>query len=296
MSRGLPESTEVELVQDARATLGEGPVWDGRTQELVWVDILAGAVHRLDPSTGRDRVLTVGQPVGTVAVRLSGGYVAALRDGIAVLGDDGGLAFISDVEAELPTHRFNDGKCDRTGRLWAGTMRFDQAPGSATLYRVDPDHTVTPVVTGLGLSNGLGWSLDGSLMYFIDSLAGGVDVFDFDDGAGITGGPRRLVTFVPEEGLPDGMTVDADGFLWVALYGGGQVRRYSPEGELDLVVRLPVGRPTSCAFGGAELDELYITTARQGQSSRDLAAEPGSGGIFRFRPAVRGRPDNVFGG
>ena len=170
---------EVDLVEDARAELGEGPVWDRRTGELLWVDIRAGVVHRLDPGTGLDRSLDVGQPVGAVCLRETGGYVVALRDGIALLSDDGDVAFIAEIEREIAENRFNDAKCDPAGRLWAGTIRSDDEPGGA-LYRVDADHAVTQVLSDLGLSNGLGWRPDGAAMYFIDSLAGGIDVFDFD--------------------------------------------------------------------------------------------------------------------
>jgi len=287
--------TELELVQDARAGLGEGPVWDHRTGELVWVDIMAGLVHRLDVMSGLDRPLTVGQPVGAVCLREAGGYAVALRDGVAVLAESGDLASIAGIESDIPEHRCNDGKCDASGRLWVGTMRFDERPGGA-LYRVASDHSVSPMVTGLGLSNGLGWSLDGSAMYLIDSLAGGLDLFDFDESSGTLVGRRRLVSFDPREGFADGMTVDSEGFVWVALYGGGAVRRYSPSGQLAEVIELPVSQATSCTFGGEGLQDLFITTATQRLSPARLAAQPGAGGVFRCRPGPTGLPANLFAG
>lgn len=286
---------DVELVQDAHAELGEGPVWDHRSGELIWVDILAGVVHRLDPSSGVDRPLAVGQPVGAVCLRRAGGYVVALRDGIATLTDGGDLTFVADLEADVATNRCNDAKCDRAGRLWVGTMRFDERPGG-TLYRVDADHSATPAVTGLGLSNGLGWSPDGALMYLVDSLAGSLDVFDFEPCSAGLSGRRRFASFDRSEGYADGMTVDGDGFVWVALYGGGAVRRYAPSGELALAIELPVSQPTSCAFGGVDLRDLYITTATQRLSPSALAAEPGAGGLFRFRPGPEGLPADEFAG
>ncbi len=286
---------EVDLVLDARAELAEGPVWDQSGGQLVWVDLLAGAVHRFDPASGDDRALDVGQPVGAVALRRSGGYVAAVRDGIALLGESGEPVIVAPVETDVAFSRFNDGKCDPAGRFWAGTSRMEGPPGG-TLYRIDPDHSVTPVVTGLLLSNGLGWSLDGTAMYLIDSLAGSLDVFDFVPETGIPAGRRSLVRFDPSEGLPDGMTVDGDGFLWVALYGGGAVRRYSPAGKLDLVIELPVSQVTSCTFGGTDLRELYITTAAQHLSRRRRLAEPSAGGIFRCRPGAVGLPADTFAG
>ncbi|MGH3430609.1 MAG: SMP-30/gluconolactonase/LRE family protein [Mycobacteriales bacterium] len=288
--------TSVELVCDARAELAEGPVWDRRTDELVWTDILAGAVHWLDPSTGKHRSMSVGQPVGALAMRAAGGYVLALRDGIAVLSDVGELTFVSDVCGDQPSHRFNDAKCDANGCLWAGTLRLGSLRhGNATLFRIDAEHVVKPVLTGIGLSNGLGWSPDGKRMYFIDSLAG-VDVFDFDERTGDLTARRRLVTIPADDGLPDGMCVDSDGYLWVAVYGSGEIRRYSSEGELDRVIALPVSNPTSCAFGGTNLTELYITTARKNQPPEELAVEPMSGGIFRCCLDVQGLPSNMFAG
>lgn len=222
--------------------------------------------------------------------------MAALRDGIALLSEDGELRLISDVEADRPTHRFNDGKCDAAGRFWAGTMRFDDVRGSATLYRVDPDHSVTPMVTGVGLSNGLGWSVDGTVMYYIDTLERSIDAFDFAPDTGGLSNRRRLVSLAPDDGYPDGMTVDRDGFLWVALYQGGAIRRYSPAGELARTIDLPVSQPTSCAFGGPDLMDLYITTATQDLSKAQLEAEPLAGGVLRCRPGAQGRPENAFQG
>lgn len=286
---------DVELVQAVRADLGEGPVWDSRTGELIWVDIIAAVVHRFEPASGVDRALTVGQPVGAACPRASGGYVLALRDGIALFGDDGELTFIAGIEADVGANRFNDAKCDPAGRLWAGTVRFDGQPGGA-LYRIDPDHRATRVVPGLGLSNGIGWSPDGTAMYLIDTLAGGLDVFEFDAGTGSLDGRRRLVTFPAGQGLPDGMTVDSEGFLWVAIYGGGVVRRYEPGGEPALEIEIPASQPTSCAFGGPDLGDLYITSATQFLSPDRLAREPSAGGLFRCRPGTVGLPAVAFAG
>ncbi len=286
---------DVELVQDARADLGEGPVWDPRTGELLWVDIMAGLVHRLEPGTGTDRPLEVGQPVGAACPRAAGGYVVGLRDGIAVLSDSGEVAFIAELEADMTANRCNDAKCDPAGRLWAGTVRIDNRPAGA-LYRIDADHSVRPVLTGLALSNGLGWSPDGSLMYLIDSLAGGLDVFDFDLGSGEPSDRRRLVTVEEGEGFADGMTVDSEGFVWIAVYGGGAVRRYTPSGELVFVIEVPVTQPTSCTFGGADLGDLYITSARQHLAAAELADEPLAGGVFRCRPGFTGLPVTEFAG
>jgi sugar lactone lactonase YvrE len=289
--------TDIELVLDARANLGEGPVWDDRSGVLVWLDIMAGAVHRYDPTTGANSTIDVGQPVGGIAPRTAGGYVLALRDGIAAMDDDGALSVVSDIEKDVPGNRFNDAKCDSAGRFWAGTMASDLTPGAATLYRIDPDGSATPAVPAMTLSNGLGWSPDDTTMYHIDSLEYGLDAFDFDAASGSLSNRRRLITCDPDtDGIPDGMTVDAEGFLWIAYYAGGAVRRYSPDGALDHVLELPVSQPTCVAFGGEDLGDLYITTANQQKSPRDLANEPTLGGLFRTRPGVTGLPANAFAG
>jgi sugar lactone lactonase YvrE len=286
---------DLELVHDARADLGEGPVWDQRTGELIWVDINAAVVHRFDPSSGSDRPLPVGAPVGAVCPRAAGGYVVALQDGIAAVSESGEITVLAEIEADVATNRFNDAKCDPAGRLWAGTLRLDYEPGGA-LYRIDRDHSVTRVLTGVGLSNGLGWSPEGDAMYFIDSLAGSLDVFEFDGASGSVAGRQRLVSFPEDDGLPDGMTVDSEGHLWVAVYGGGVVRRYEPSGALVLELELPVSQPTSCTFGGADLGDLYITSAAQFISPDKLAREPSAGGLFRCRPGVVGVPAVPFAG
>jgi len=289
--------TDIELVLDARANCGEGPLWDNRSGVLVWIDIMPGEVHRFDPETGTDSVTEVGQPVGAIALRAAGGYALALRDGIAAMDGDGQLKVISDVEKDVPTNRFNDAKCDSAGRFWAGTMAFDLTPGAATLYRIDHDGSATAAVPGMTLSNGLGWSPDDTTMYLVDSLEYGLDAFDFDAASGSLSNRRRLITCDAEaDGIPDGMAVDAEGYLWVAYYAGGAVRRYSPDGTLDHVLEMPVSQPTCVAFGGDDLGDLYITTANQQKSPEDLAKEPTLGGLFRTRPGVTGLPTNAFAG
>jgi sugar lactone lactonase YvrE len=192
----------------------------------------------------------------------------------------------------------NDGKCDSAGRFWAGTMAYDFTPGAAALYRLDRDFKVTTMVNRVTLSNGLDWTEDDRSMYYIDSLAHGIDAFDFDAREGTIGRRRRLVEIPSDstaptgETVPDGMTLDAEGFLWVAVFGSSEVRRYSPLGDVDCIVRLPVCAVTSCAFGGEELTELYITS----NVVFDDGREPLAGAVFRCTPGVRGRPARVFAG
>src|SRR5262249_1927885 len=194
-------------------------VWDERSNTLVWVDIMNNAVHVFDPASGQDRSVDVGQPVGAAGLRERGGLILALRDGFAVLDADlGDLHWVAHVEEDIPSNRMNDGKCDAAGRFWAGTMAFAVTPGVASLYRLDPDYRVTRVLTNLTLSNGLDWSPDNRRMYYIDSRTQRVDAFDFDLTQGTLGERRTLVDLPREVGLPDGMTVDAEGGVWVALH------------------------------------------------------------------------------
>jgi sugar lactone lactonase YvrE len=292
---------DVEAVLQAHAKVAEGPTWDARTNTLVWVDIMANAVHVFDPATGQDRAVDVGQPVGAAGLREGGGLVLALRDGLGLLGPQlNDLRMIAPVEADNPKNRFNDGKCDAAGRFWAGTMGFQPSPGTGTLYRldfVDSDFRVTRALADVTLSNGLDWTADNRTMYYVDSPTQGIDAFDFDLSSGSLTNRRRLISVPAAEGLPDGMTVDADGGIWLALHGSGTVRRYLPSGEVDRVIRLPGAKLiTSCAFGGADLGDLYITSMTYGFSAQELADQPNAGSIFRCRPGVKGRLPHRFAG
>jgi sugar lactone lactonase YvrE len=293
----MTDDQQVDVVLDVRASVGEGPVWDDRTSTLVWVDIMNNSVHVFDPASGQDRSVDVGQPVGAAALRERGGLVLALRDGFAVLDADlGDLHWVARVEEDIPTNRMNDGKCDAAGRFWAGSMAFSVTPGVASLYRLEPDYRVTRVLSNITLSNGLDWTADNRRMYYIDSTTQRVDAFDFDLEHG-TLGERHTVIDVPREiGLPDGMTVDAEGGLWVALHGSGSIRRYTPDGDLDGILRVPARQVTCCAFGGADFGDLYITSMTYGLSSEALRDQPLAGAIFRTRPGVHGRPSYRFAG
>jgi len=279
----------VDVVLDATARLGEGPVWDARTSTLRWVDIEAGQVHRFDPASGTDTFFEVGETVGTVAVRAAGGLVCATASGLYTCLDDGGQRTrLHEVDTDPPGGRCNDGKADPWGRFWAGTM-LAGTDGAGALYRLDPDHSLHTVLTGVGVSNGLGWSPDGTTMYYVDTLTGGVDAFDHDPSSGAVTARRRLIDV--DRGWPDGLTVDAEGCLWVALWDGWGVRRYAPDGRLLTTVEVPAQRVTSCAFGGST---LYITTARIGV--RDFTDQPSAGALFACEPGVAGLPAGEWAG
>jgi sugar lactone lactonase YvrE len=287
-------SDGVEMVVEASAELAEGPIWDPRTNRLAWVDILARRIHLTDLGTGGDEVIQTPLHVGAVAPRAAGGFVAALQDGFWVVGD-GPPQRIAQVAEARPGLRFNDGKCDPSGRFWAGTMAYDQAEGAAALYRLDADGQATRVLDGVTISNGLAWSLDGRTLYYIDTPTQRIDAFSFSPATGEISDRRPVIRVPSDAGAPDGMTIDAEGGLWVALWGGGAIHRYLDR-RLDRVIRLPVSQPTSCTFGGEGLDELYVTSAWDGLSRAERRAQPLAGAIFRLRPGVRGMPAAAFAG
>lgn len=286
------EASRVEVVVAVNAELGEGPVWDARSGRLAWVDILGRRIHLTDPESGATESIEVPQDIGAIAPRGAGGFVAALQDGFWVIGD-GEPQRLATVPEARPGLRFNDGKCDLAGRFWAGTMAYDEAEGAACLYRLDTDGTVQRVLDGVTISNGMAWSGDDVTMYYIDSPTQRIDAFSYEPATGEINDRRTVVRIPAELGSPDGLTIDADGGLWVALWGGSAVHRYL-DGRLDRVIEMPVRRPTSCAFGGADLDELYVTSAWKGLTADARRAEPLAGALFRIRPGVRGLPPSVY--
>ncbi|MGW0827223.1 SMP-30/gluconolactonase/LRE family protein [Streptomyces sp. NPDC002845] len=277
-----------EIAVREHATLGEGPTWDADAQRLIWIDILGSRVHTYDPASGRRTVMTTEQHVGAVKPRAGGGLVLNLRDGVGLRDPDGGFRWLH--HDPVPGRRANDAAVAPDGSLWAGTMRYDEAPGGGTLSRVTGDGTVRTVLDDVAVSNGTGWSPDGRLMYYIDSPTRRIDVFD-RDGEQVSG-RRQFAVIEDGAGFPDGLTVDADGCVWVALWDGGAVRRYTPNGTLDRVIPLPVPRPTACAFGGPDLTDLYITTARTGLD----APPPLSGSLLVVPGAGKGLPQPAFAG
>lgn len=291
------DDMEPELVVDAHADVGEGPVWDQENGRLLWVDITRGQLHLYNPETGKDTVFDAGAPLGCVAPRDGGGIILGLAGGLAALDERTGHAerFVP-IEADRPDTRLNDGKCDAVGRFWVGSVRGDEATPTGALYRVDVDGSVAPAVTGTRISNGLGWSPDGRTMYFIDTPTLGIDVFRFDPASGTIGERRRLVTIASADGLPDGLTVDREGCLWVAYWGGWCVRRFTPDGTLDRTVRLPVSQVSCVGFGGPDLQDLYITSAACELGTEQLAEQPNAGGLFRFHADVPGLPTHPFRG
>lgn len=275
--------------------LSEGPVWDVREQVLTWVDILPGLIHRAELTSRADLRLTgtvsLGQTVGAVVPCRSGRLLAAAGTGLRFVPGDG--EFVSlDLPDDGFARRMNDAKCDPRGRLLAGTMAFDARPGAGALFGVDGSGGVRTLLDSVTISNGLGWSPDGRLLYYADSATKRVDVFDYDLDTGDVSGTRTFAEFTTGE--PDGLTVDAAGRIWVAVWGAGQVRAYEPDGSLHQVVPVPAAHVSSCTFAGPDLDILVITTATEGRSPDDLAGEPDAGRLFVCRPGATGLPATPF--
>ena len=291
-----------ELIVNLNCTIGEGPVWEADTRTLYWVDLLENMIYALDTQSGKVSSLNVGQNTGCVAPRKKGGLVAALQHGFFIVNmRDGSLKPIHDPEADKAENRFNDGKCDCRGRFWAGTMskKLDTGSGDSgpvgSVYCLERDWSISRKIANITLSNGMGWSPDDRTFYYIDSPTNTVAAYVFDPASGAISG-RREVLRLPEGfgGMPDGMSVDAEGMLWIALWGGAGVGRWNPAtGDLLRWLAVPALNVTSCAFGGERLDELYITTARLGT---DTQAYPQAGGVFKVKPGVNGLPSHPFAG
>ncbi|MBS1887531.1 MAG: SMP-30/gluconolactonase/LRE family protein [Actinobacteria bacterium] len=274
--------------------LGEGTTWDPRSGHLITVDITAGLVHLWRPgSSERETFSTDGEVSAAVPCR-DGGFVLAVEHRLLLRSEDGAQTVLAEVETHIEENRFNDCRCDPQGRLWAGTMSRQRRAGEAALYRLDPDGELTKVIDGTTISNGLAWNASGQLMYFIDSTTQRIDVFDFDPLSGEIEERRPFIEVAEADGLPDGMTVDAEGCIWVALFGGGAIHRYTPDAELDTVISLPVTNPTCPGFGGADLDVLYLTSARHRLSPEQLAVESLAGSLLAIEGVTPGRPTNLF--
>lgn len=286
--------SEVELVVDARDELGEGPRWNVQEQTLYWVDIEARRYHRLDPVSNQHEVIETGEKIGVLGFRQAGGLIMATERGFAFFDPiTGTLEHIKDPEANKPQTQFNDGGVDRKGRFWAGTTGD---PFQNSLYRLHPDRIVKVMETGVDVSNGIGWSPDNRIMYYIDSTPALIYAYDFDLETGEIDNRRVFVDHSSGPGVPDGLTVDAEGFVWVAFWDGWCIRRYDPHGKLERSIRLPVQYPTAVAFGGAYLTDLYITSALYEIPREERSDYPLAGGLFRISGIGHGIPEALFAG
>lgn len=292
----LGKVDSAECIAECAAVLGEGPVWVEREAALYWVDIKAPLIWRLDYESQYFEHWTPPFRICSIAPREEGGFVAGTERGFALIDLAANrYEIVARPEIERPRNRFNDGKIDRAGRFWAGTMDDAEREATGALYRLDPDLRWERIDDGYGVANGPAFSPDGRRMYHSDSAARTIYLFDLDE-AGRAGNKRLFARFEAEDGYPDGMTVDAEGCLWVAFWDGWCVRRLAPDGERIGALPLPVQRPTSCAFGGPDLDRLFITSATVGLAENHLAMQPFAGGLFVALPGVRGVPGGSFAG
>lgn len=273
------------IVLDHRCLLGEGPVWDPASRRVLWVDITRGEIHQFFTEQKKHKVFKANQMVGAIALTSSGELIAALQHGFFNVNlEKQILTPIHDPEADLPDNRFNDGKCDPAGRFWAGTMSVLDKEKAGKLYVLHTDLSVSIKINEVTCSNGMAWSLDHKTFYYIDTVTQEVVAYDYDLAHATLRNKRSIIKIAVEEGYPDGMTIDSEGMLWIALWGGGKVKRYNPgNGQLLAQIHLPVSQVTSCTFGGEYLEDLYITTARTGLTKEALDLQPLAGSLFVVR-------------
>ncbi|SHF78048.1 Sugar lactone lactonase YvrE [Mariniphaga anaerophila] len=290
MSCSTPKKDTVELVLDTKSALGEGAIWNPKTGELIWVNITEKILNIYNPKLKNNKEMFTGQMIGTVVPADSGKMIVALENGFYQFDSKtGSKQLIADPEADKPGNRFNDGKCDPAGRFWAGTMSKEGKQQAGALYRLDTDGSVHKMIENVTTSNGIVWSPDATKMYYIDTPTQKVVAWNYDNETGEISNPKTAIEIPGEMGYPDGMTIDADGNLWIALWGGSAVGCWNPEtGELLRTVDVPAKNVTSCAFGDDDLGTLYITTATQGTSAEELEKFPHAGGVFKIRPGVKG--------
>ncbi|MFH5833990.1 SMP-30/gluconolactonase/LRE family protein [Halalkalibaculum sp. DA384] len=290
------QKAELELEYDA--TLAECPVWDERENQLYWVDILSGILYRYDARRKQNTGFEIGEHVGSFAMREDRGAVLALKSGFAFYDfETRKTTHLSDPEAHLPNHRFNDGKCDPRGRFWAGTLSYDQQQGAGSLYMLNSNLSIDLKLRRLTIPNGMAWDTGLEAFYFIDSPDRTIYSFDFDEHTAEIDNRSVVLELDHPDALPDGMTIDTEGNLWVALYNGFKVICIDPgNGNTLYEVELPVPQVTSCTFGGDQLDELYITTAREHMKEEQVEKYPLSGSIFRAKVPFNGTPARRFAG
>ena len=287
---------EVHPVLTMGSHLGESPIWDAPAGVLWWIDIYKPTLNRFDPMSGRNQEIKLDQNIHAIAVRRSGGIVGSFQHGIGFVDPaTATVTTVADPIGEAPA-KFNDGKCDRGGRFWTGSMSNDWVTPIGCLYRFDGDRTLRIMDTGFKLSNGMGWSPDDRTMYFTDFGQSTIFAYDYDAGSGAIDNRRPFVTIPQGEGQPDGMTVDADGCLWVALWDGWAVARFDPAGKRVATIRLPVMRPTSCMFGGPDFATMYVTSATMLLAEAERADQPLAGAVFAIETGVHGVDEPKFAG
>lgn len=285
----------MQVVGTFREVLGEGPVWCEREQALYWTDIRRKLIRRHRPATGETVTWELPEIVGSFALRRGGGLIVAMRSDIVLFDPSTGtMERLAAPDADKPSHRFNDGKCDPRGRFVVGSMDDVTREPTGTLWSVSADGSCRALLSNCRIPNGLAWSPDGGRMYFADTGDGAIRVYDYDLATGAISSERTIAQL--DDGAPDGATVDEQGYYWSAVYGGWRLERRAPDGRLDATFDVPVQNPTSCAFGGPKLDRLYVTSASQRLSTEELAAQPLAGAVMVLQVGVRGLPSTRFDG
>ncbi len=288
---------DIERVLSLNNFLGEGPIWNSQEHALYWVDLTPGILHRWQPVNAKLETFELSMSIGCLGLRKAGGLIMATKRGYVFWDAQKGVTPIADPIAHEPNMRFNDGKIDPAGRFFAGTMHeTDTSLQAGFLYRLDADRSVHVAESGVRCPNGMGWSLDHKTMYFTDSPLRTIYAYDYDIATGAIANRRTFVTVPTNNGVPDGMTVDREGFIWSCHWDGWKITRYDAAGKVERVVPMPVARPTSCAFGGRNLDEMYVTSAGKNVSAADRPKQPFAGDLLRFHPGVKGQEEPQFAG
>lgn len=288
---------QIDVVVDHKSLLGEGAVWDFQRKVIYWIDILNGEIYEYEPKQKTYRTIPVYQKIGSLAVCTDGNFIVALQNGFAFIDKTSGeIKMIADPESHLPNNRFNDGKCDPGGRFWAGTMSLSKEPNAGSVYVVDIALSITKKIENVTISNGLAWSVDHQTFYLIDTPTFEIASYNYDESSGQISNKKIVIEIPKEDGYPDGMTIDNEGMLWIAHWDGWQVTRWNPNNNEKLsCIRLPVARVTSCTFGGENLEDLYITSAKDGLLKEELEEQPLAGSLFIIRKCgFKGMPAFEF--
>lgn len=294
---GVNDSSKAELELDITAKLGEGAVWNHRSQELYWVDIIDKQLHIYNPSTKENKSYSMPSAISTVVPYSTREAIVALVDGIyKVELQTGALSVLSDVESEMTWNRFNDGKCDPNGNFWVGSMHYDQSEPLASVYKVEENGSTTKMIDSVTVSNGIVWTKDSKIMYYIDTPTGQIVAYDFDKESSSISNKRVVVEVSEEDGFPDGMAIDEEDMLWVGMWNGNAVAKFDPKtGKLVSKIEVPAHNVTSCAFGGKDLDILYITTSSLDMTKAEAEKYPFAGSVFKVKPGVKGVKSPFFG-
>jgi len=288
---------QIDVVIEHKCELGEGPLWDVKHKVICWIDILKGEIHQYSPQQKLHNIIEVHQMIGSAALCTNGNFIAALQKGFGFIDRiSGKVTMIADPESQLPNNRFNEGKCDPGGRFWAGTMSLSEDAQAGSVYVAEKDLSVTKKIENVTISNGMAWSKDHHTFYYIDTPTSEISAYDYDKSTGHISNKKTIIKVAKEDGCPDGMTIDNEGMLWIAHWDGWQIARWNPvTGQKLYQITMPVARVTSCTFGGENLDDLYITTARKGLTEDELQKQPLAGSLFVIKKCgFKGMPAFEF--